>query len=402
MILRAYKYRVFPTKEQEVLLAKHFGSARWVYNYALNKKIVAYQTNKESLSRFTIQKDLVTLKKSEDTKWLKEVNSQTLQASLENLDKAFSNFFRAKKGFPKFKSKHNNHQSFSVPQNGKIDFETNCISLPKFKKPIRCKIHRKYSGNSKTFTISKTPSGKYFVSVLVEVDEVQKTNKPICENQAVGVDLGIKTFATLSNGIEIENPKYLKKSLEKLKTLQRKVSKKQRGSSNRKKAVKRLAVLHEKVANQRIDFLHKTTHYLVSEFDTICLETLRASNMIKNHKLAQALSDISIGKFNEILEYKAKWNGVNILRIGQFTPSSRMCTCGVVNKELKLSDRVWTCKACGVTHERDELAANNIKKFAFININNTAGIVGFQACGDEGLPLSEKQEAQHIANGVGG
>ena len=354
------------------------------------------------MSRFTIQKDLVTLKKSEDTKWLKEVNSQTLQASLENLDKAFSNFFRAKKGFPKFKSKHNNHQSFSVPQNGKIDFETNCISLPKFKKPIRCKIHRKYSGNSKTFTISKTPSGKYFVSVLVEVDEVQKTNKPICENQAVGVDLGIKTFATLSNGIEIENPKYLKKSLEKLKTLQRKVSKKQRGSSNSKKAVKRLAVLHEKVANQRIDFLHKTTHYLVSEFDTICLETLRASNMIKNHKLAQALSDISIGKFNEILEYKAKWNGVNILRIGQFTPSSRMCTCGVVNKELKLSDRVWTCKACGVTHERDELAANNIKKFAFININNTAGIVGFQACGDEGLPLSEKQEAQPIGSAVGG
>ena len=392
-MIRGFRYRIFPTKEQEVLLSKHFGSARWIYNYALNKKIVAYQTNKESLSRFTIQKDLVTLKKSEDTKWLKEVNSQTLQASLENLDKAFSNFLRAKKGFPKFKSKHNNHQSFSVPQNGKIDFETNCISLPKFKKPIRCKIHRKYSGNSKTFTISKTPSGKYFVSVLVEVDEVQKTNKPICENQAVGVDLGIKTFATLSNGIEIENPKYLKKSLEKLKTLQRKVSKKQRGSSNRKKAVKRLAVLHEKVANQRIDFLHKTTHYLVSEFDTICLETLRASNMIKNHKLAQALSDISIGKFNEILEYKAKWNGVNILRIGQFTPSSRMCTCGVVNKELKLSDRKWVCQSCGKIHSRDKLASNNIKRFAFINLKNTAGIVGINACGDEGLPSSEKQEA---------
>ena len=393
MNYKAYKYRLYPTKEQEVLLSKHFGSARWVYNYALNKKIVAYQTNKESLSRFTIQKDLVTLKKSEDTKWLKEVNSQTLQASLENLDKAFTKFFRDKKGFPKFKSKHNNHQSFSVPQNGKIDFETNCISLPKFKKPIRCKIHRKYSGNSKTFTISKTPSGKYFVSVLVEVDEVQKTNKPICENQAVGVDLGIKTFATLSNGVEIENPKHLKRSLEKIKALQRKVSKKQRGSSNRKKAVKRLAVLHEKVANQRIDFLHKTTHYLVSEFDTICLETLRASNMIKNHKLAQALSDISIGKFNEILEYKAEWNGVNILRIGQFEPSSRMCTCGIINKELKLSDRSWTCKSCGVKHDRDILAANNIKRFAFINLKNTAGIVGINACGDERLLSSEKQEA---------
>ena len=390
---KVYKYRLYPTKEQEVLLSKHFGSARWVYNYALNKKIVAYQTNKESLSRFTIQKDLVTLKKSEDTKWLKEVNSQTLQASLENLDKAFTKFFRDKKGFPKFKSKHNNHQSFSVPQNGKINFETSTISLPKFKKPIKCKIHRIFNGKTKTLTISKTPTGKYFVSVLVEVDEVQKTNKPICENQAVGVDLGIKTFATLSNGVEIENPKHLKRSLEKLKALQRKVSKKQRGSSNRKKAVKRLAILHERVANQRLDFLHKTTHYLVSNYDTICLETLRASNMIKNHKLAQALSDISIGKFNEILEYKSEWNGVNILRIGQFEPSSKMCSCGAINKDLKLSDRVWTCKSCGVKHHRDYLAATNIKRFAFINLKNTAGIVGINACGDEGLPSSMKQEA---------
>ena len=402
MNYKAYKYRLYPTKEQEVLLSKHFGSARWVYNYALNKKIVAYQTNKESLSRFTIKKDLVTLKKSEDTKWLKEVNSQTLQASLENLDKAFSNFFRAKKGFPKFKSKHNNHQSFSVPQNGKIDFETNCISLPKFKKPIRCKIHRKFTGNSKTVTISKTPTGKYFASVLVEVNEELPKLKPIDENKAFGIDLGIKTFAVLSNGEEIQNPKHLRSALKRLKKQQRKVSKKIKGSNNRKKEVKKLAVIHEKVSNKRNDFLHKVTAKLVSEHDTLCLETLKASNMIKNHKLAQALSDISIGKFNEILEYKAKWNGVNILRIGQFTPSSRMCTCGVVNKELKLSDRSWTCKSCGVKHDRDELAANNIKKFAFININNTAGIVGFQACGDEGLPLSEKQEAQPIANGVGG
>lgn len=402
MILRAYVYRIYPTKEQEVLLAKHFGCSRWIYNYALDKKIKTYQTTKESLSRFTIQKDLPELKKAEETKWLKEVNSQSLQASLENLDKAFTKFFRDKKGFPKFKSKHDNHQSFSVPQNGKIDFETSTISLPKFKNPIKCKLHRKFTGNSKTVTISKTPTGKYFASVLVEVNEELPVLKPIDENKAVGVDLGIKTFAVLSNGEEIQNPRNLKKSLKKLKKLQRKVSKKVKGSNNRKKAVKKLALLHEKVSNKRNDFLHKVTAKLVSEHDTLCLETLKASNMIKNHKLAQALSDISIGKFNEILEYKAKWNGVNILRIGQFEPSSRMCTCGVVNKELKLSDRVWTCKSCGVTHDRDKLAANNIKKFAFINIKNTAGIVGFQACGDEGLPLSEKQEAQPIGSAVGG
>ena len=401
MILKAYKYRILPTEEQKVLLAKHFGCSRFIYNYALDKKVKAYQTTKESISRFTIQKDLPALKKSEETSWLKEVNSQSLQASLENLDKAFTKFFRDKKGFPKFKSKHDNRQSFSVPQNGIVDFETNTISLPKFKKPIKCKLHRKFEGNSKTVTISKTPTGKYFVSVLVEVNKELPKLKPIDENKAVGIDLGIKTFAVLSDGEEIQNPKYLKADLKRLKKQQRRVSKKVKGSNNRKKAVKKLAILHENVSNKRNDFLHKVTAKLVSEHDTLCLETLKACNMIKNHNLAQALSDISIGRFNEILEYKAKWNGVNILRIGQFEPSSKMCTCGVINKELKLSDRKWVCQSCGEIHERDKLAANNIKRFAFVK-NNTGGTPEFQACGDEGLPLSLKQEAHPIASGVGG
>lgn len=401
MILRAYKYRMYPTEEQEVLLAKHFGCSRWVYNYALDKKIKTYQTTKESLSRFTIQKDLPELKKAEETKWLKEVNSQSLQVSLENLDKAFTKFFRDKKGFPKFKSKHDNRQSFSVPQNGIVDFGTNTISLPKFKTPIKCKLHRKFEGNSKTVTISKTSTGKYFVSVLVEVNEELPKLKLVDENKAIGIDLGIKTFAVLSNGEEIQNPKYLKSALKRLKKQQRKISKKVKGSNNRKKAVKKLAVLHEKVSNKRNDFLHKVTANLVSKHDTLCLETLKVSNMIKNHNFAQALSDISIGKFNKILEYKAKWNGVNIIKIGQFEPSSRMCTCGVLNKELKLSDREWVCQSCGEIHNRDLLAANNIKRFAFIK-NNTAGIVGFQACGDEGLPLSVKQETKLISFAVSG
>jgi putative transposase len=401
MILKAYKYRLYPTEEQKVLLAKHFGCSRFIYNYALDKKVKAYQTTKESISRFTIQKDLPALKKSEETSWLKEVNSQSLQASLENLDKAFTKFFRDKKGFPKFKSKHDNRQSFSAPQNGIVDFETNTISLPKFKKPIKCKLHRKFEGSSKTVTISKTPTGKYFVSVLVEVNKELPKLKPIDENKAIGIDLGIKTFAVLSDGEEIQNPKHLKVALKRLKKQQRRVSKKVKGSNNRKKSVKKLAILHEKVSNKRNDFLHKVTAKLVLEHDTLCLETLKACNMIKNHKLAQALSDISIGRFNEILEYKAKWNGVNILKIGQFEPSSKMCTCGVINKELKLSDRVWRCKSCGETHNRDFLAANNIKRFAFVK-NNTGGTPEFQACGDEGLPLSLKQEAHLIASGVGG
>jgi len=401
MILRSFKYRISPTKEQEVLLAKHFGCSRWIYNYALDKKIKAYQTTKESLSRFTIQKDLPVLKKSEKTSWLKEVNSQSLQASLENLDKAFTKFFRDKKGFPKFKSKHDNRQSFSVPQNGIVDFETNTISLPKFKKPIKCKLHRRFEGNSKTVTISKTPTGKYFVSVLVEVNEELPKLKTIDENKAIGIDLGIKTFAVLSNGEEIQNPKHLRSALKRLKKQQRRVSKKVKGSNNRKKAVMKLAVLHEKVANKRSDFLHKVTAKLVSEHDTLCLETLKASNMIKNHKLAQALSDISIGKFNEILEYKAKWNGVNILRIGQFEPSSRMCTCGVVNKELKLSDRVWKCKSCGQVNERDLLAARNIKKFA-LHKYYSGQELSVEPVEMSTLVESMKQEAQPIGSAVGG
>lgn len=401
MILRAYKYRLYPTEEQKVLFAKHFGSVRWIYNYALDKKIKAYQVNKENLSRFQIQKDLPELKKIEETAWLKEVNSQTLQASLENLDKAFVKFFRDKKGFPKFKSKHDNRQSFSVPQRGGVDFDSSTISLPKFKTSIKCKLHRRFDGTSKTMTISKTPTGKYFVSVLVEVNKTLPKLKPIDENKAVGIDLGIKTFAVLSNGEEIQNPKYLRTFLKRLKKQHRRVSKKVKGSNNRKKETKKLAVLYEKVFNKRNDFLHKTTNKLVSEHDTLCLETLRASNMIKNHCLAQALSDISIGKFNKILEYKAKWNGVNILRIGQFEPSSKMCACGVINNDLKLSDREWVCSSCGEKHNRDFLAANNIKKFAFIK-NNTAGIVEIQACGDEGLPLSVKQETQPISLAVDG
>jgi putative transposase len=157
-MIRGYKYRLYPTEEQKVLLAKHFGCSRWIYNYALDKKVKTYQTTKESLSRFTIQKDLPELKKAEETKWLKEVNSQSLQASLENLDKSFTKFFRDKKGFPKFKSKHDNRQSFSVPQNGIVDFETSTISLPKFKNPIKCRLHRKFTGNSKTVTISELPT----------------------------------------------------------------------------------------------------------------------------------------------------------------------------------------------------------------------------------------------------
>ena len=378
MMLKAYKYRLYPTKTQEVLLAKHFGCARYIYNYGLERKIKSYAETKKSVSRFTIQADLPKMKKDESTKWLSEVNSLSLQAALLNLDMAFTRFFKEKKGFPKFKSKHDNRQSFQVPQNTEVDYESKRVYLPKFKEGIKCKFDRQFSGKIKTSTVSRTPSGKYFISILVETPDTLPEKKPIDENKAVGVDLGIKTFATLSDGTEIQNPKYLKKALKKLKRLQRSVSRKVKGSNKRKKAVKLLARQYEKVTDKRKDFLHKTSKYLIDHYDTICLETLSASNMVKNHRLAQALSDISIGTFNAYMDYKAEWYGKNIIRIGRFEPSSKMCFCGHINSGLKLSDRVWTCPSCGAVNQRDLLAAQNIKKFAF-KLNNTAGTAEIHA-----------------------
>ena len=389
---KAYKYRLYPNKEQEQLILKHIGSCRFIYNYGLNKKVTAYQTDKTSISRFQIQADLPILKKQEDTAWLKEVNSLSLQAALACLDNAFTRFFKEKKGFPKFKSKKDGHQSFLIPQNTKVDFDNNRVFIPKFKGGIKCKLHRKFEGNIKTSTISKTPTGKYYISILAETNEIIPKKKPCREKQAVGIDLGIKTFATISDGSTIGNPKNLKKSLKKLKKLQKEVSRKNKGSNNRMKSVKKLALLHEKVTNRRNDFLHKVSYELVNKYDTICLETLCSKNMMHNHHLAQALSDIAIGNFNLMMDYKGEWYGTNIIRIGRFEPSSKMCTCGFIHKELKLSDRMWTCPQCGSVNDRDLLAANNIKRFAFCK-NNTAGTAGIHACVDMNHSIDSDQEA---------
>ena len=392
MKYRAYKYRLYPNEEQKVLIAKHLGSCRFIYNYALDKKVRAYQTNKTNLSRFDIQADLPNMKKSEEYCWLKDVNSLSLQASLANLDSAYTKFFREHKGFPRFKSKKDGKQSFSIPQNTRVDFENGRIFIPKFKGGIKTKFHRTFEGIVKSSTISRTATGKYFVSILVEVNEPDVPMKPICENKTVGIDLGIKTFAVLSDGTEIHNPKHLKQSLDKVKKLQRSLSHKNKGSKNRDKARRKLALAHEQVTNRRNDFLHKVTSYLVNNYDTICLEDLNVKGMVKNHHLAQALEDISIGTFNTLLEYKAKERGVNILRIGRFEPSSKMCTCGYINHNLTLAMREWICPKCGSTHDRDLLAANNIKRFAFRNIN-TVGTTEIYACGDMSEDAHSAQEA---------
>ena len=395
MTYKAYKYRIYPNKEQQELINKHIGCCRYVYNLCLEKKINAYKTSKKSISSFELIKLLPSLKKEQETSFLKEVNSLSLQAAIRNLDSAYQRFFKEKKGFPKFKSKRNARQSFQIVQNTTVDFDEKKVYIPKFKKGIKCRFHRFFDGNIKTSTITRTSTDRYYISILVELDEDKPEKKPIDESKAVGIDLGIKTFATLSNGKEIPNPKNLRNAIAKLKRLQRSLSKKAKGSNNREKERHILACQYERVTNRRNDFLEKVTHQLVTRYDTICLETLSTRNMMKNHHLAQYLSDIAIGKFNELIEEKAEWYGANILRIGRFEPSSKTCSCGYVYKDLKLSQRVWTCPNCGRRNQRDLLAANNIKAFAFNKRHNTAGTAEINACGD--MNLKEAQPKKPIS-----
>jgi putative transposase len=369
MIKKSYRYRLYPNQAQATLLDKHFGCTRLIYNWALGEKIRVYQETGESLSRYKLQDQLPGMKQGE-MPWLAEVNAQSLQAALINLDHAFMNFFKQRTKFPKFKKK-NHRQSFQVPQRGQIDFENNKLIIPKFLEGIRCKVSRRFDGETKTFTISKTTTGNYFVSVLVETPDEIPPKRSIAADSTIGIDVGIKDFCTLSNGEKVENPKHLREELKRLKVLQRRASRKKKGSNNRKKAVQKVAKLHEKISNRRNDFLHKLTHRLTSEnqADSLAVEDLNVAGMMKNHCLAQAVADVSWSEFFRQLEYKAEWRGVNLLKIGRFEPSSRACTCGTVNRELSLSDRKWTCKACGATHDRDILAAQNIKRFALAKDN---------------------------------
>ena len=358
-MLKGFKYRLYPTELQAELLNKHIGSNRFIYNIALETKQTAYAGNKVNLSCFDLNKQLPDLKK--ELPWLREINSQSLQAPIRNLDNAFTNFFKGHADFPKFKSKHRGSQSFTIPQN--IILEDDRLIVPKFREGIKIVLHRPTKGTVKQATISRTSTGKYFASILCDTGDSILDKLPVKEQSSVGIDLGIKSFLVTSDGKVFDNPKYLRKVESRLKYTQSKYSK-----YKGKKTKHRLVILHEKVANQRKDFLHKASSKLISENQTICIEDLNISGMLKNHCLAKSISDVSWGEFVRQLEYKAEWYGKNILKIGRFDPSSKLCSeCGYINKELKLSDRRWTCPACGSVLDRDISAAVNIKSFALKN-----------------------------------
>jgi len=343
------------------MIEKTLGVCRLLYNLGLETKIRAWQSAQKRLSAIDLCYQLPELKESYP--WMNEVDSQAIQASIKKLDNAFEGFFKGK-GFPKFKSKRC-RQSFQCPNNTRrVDFEKGMITVPKIPN-IKAAISRTFDGQIKTITISRTPTGKYFASVLVDNKRELPTKAAIDPTTTVGIDLGIKSFVVTSDGRFYEPNRYLKNSLTRLKCLQRRASRKKKGSNNRKKANLCVAILHEKITNQRADYIHKITTALCrdNQADTFVIETLNVVGMLKNRKLSQAISDVSFGEFVRQMRYKCEWYGKNLVQIGRFEPSSKTCsTCGHIKQDLTLADREWTCEACGSTHDRDLNAAKNIKQ----------------------------------------
>ncbi len=392
-ILKAFKYRIYPTEEQKAQLAIQFGHARFVYNRFVDTRKTTFLGTGKGVSFYDFKRQVTALKQQPDFVWLKEADSQVLQASLEDADRAYQNFFRNHKngtlppvgkvprkdgtqrvpvkGYPRFWSKHDD-QSIRYPQRFKFDGST--IYLPKvgWVKVIR---HRRIEGKMKNATVSKTKTGKFFVSIQCEIEHTVPEQK----TGSIGVDLGLKDFATINDGTETKKiacPKHLRKAEHLLQIRQRRLSRKVKGSNSRNKARLAVSAIHEKVTNRRKDFHHQLSRAIIDNFGKIGLESLNVKGMVKNHSLAKSISDAGWSQFVTFVEYKAAWAGSEVVRHDRRFASSKTCNdCGSINRELKLSDRTWVCQTCGVIHDRDENAAKNLRP-------NTVGTTGINAVRD--------------------
>ena len=388
-MLKAFKYRIYPTKTQIQLIEKHFGSTRFLYNYFLDYRQKEYAKGNKATYMST-QSKLTEIKKFKEFEWLNECGSQSLQMALRELDNSYQRFFKQLGGYPNFKSKKNNHQSFTAPQNIKI--ENNKTYLPKFTKDgIKTKFHREIPKDAilKQATISRT-NNQYFISILV--DDNIPTPKPIKAKNAVGLDVGTETLITTSDYVKYPNLRHTKKYEQKLKKLQKALSKKQHSrkkgdttpkSNNYLKQLKKVQKIHTKIYNSRKDYLHKISNEITNQYDIICLESLNVKGMVKNKRLSKSISDAAWGEFMRQLEYKATWKGKTIIKISKWFPSSQICSnCGTSTGKKPLHVRKFVCPHCNTSHDRDVNASINIRNYGLgqTDNRNSAGTVDY-ACG---------------------
>ena len=358
---QAVKVRLYPTTEQQEILSQHFGCSRWWWNHALNLCIETYKATGKGLSQSALNAFLPKLKKQEETLWLSECYSQVLQATTLNLVTAYKNFFEGRANYPRFKAKKN-RQSIQYPQSVKV--VDGCLKFPGRVGVVKSKLHRPIEGTIKTVTVSMTSSGKYYASVLMELEGDSPT--PSTDGKVAGIDLGLKDFAIVNDGVKTSkyaNPKHLAKHERNLKRKQQKLARSQKGSKSRDKARLLVARIHERVSNVRQDYLHKLSRKLVDDNQVIVVESLNTKGMVRNHKLAKAISDVGWGMFVNFLQYKLDREGKVLVEIDRWFPSSKLCSnCHYQVSEMPLDVRVWTCPSCGTHHDRDGNAAINIRE----------------------------------------